>query len=137
MVAVVSHLVTFNVIGRPATFATNHEAPWKEAVREAVARSGVEVPADARFSVSIEFRTPMPQNTNEAWDIDNLVKPTLDAMEGVFGLRPWKGKPQAADDRVDELIARKRTVRSGEESGALVEVHVLDKEDVSPPVQTP
>jgi hypothetical protein len=29
------------------------------------------------------------EDANEVWDLDNLIKPTLDAMEGVFGLRPW------------------------------------------------
>jgi hypothetical protein len=67
-----------------------------------------------RFSVRIEFRTVAPRNANERWDIDNLVKPTLDAMEGVFGARDWSGVPQPADDRVDHLEAWKRQIQSGE-----------------------
>ncbi len=43
----------------------------------------------ARFAVSLQFRTPAPKNANEVRDLDNLIKPTLDAMEGVLGLRPW------------------------------------------------
>jgi hypothetical protein len=35
------HLVSLEVDGRPATFATAHEEPWKEAIRSAVASSGV------------------------------------------------------------------------------------------------
>lgn len=119
-------LVVFEVEARPATFATAHEVPWKAAVRAAVAASGVH-PQLARFAVRIDFRTPAPANVNEAWDLDNLVKPTLDAMEGVFGARAWRGVPQPADDRVDELEATKRTVAPGELPGARVEVWTLTR----------
>jgi len=64
----------------------------------------------------------VPNNANEVWDIDNLIKPTLDAMEGVFGARHWHGPQQAADDKVDYLVASKRTVRAGEAPGARIEV---------------
>lgn len=119
------HLITFDVVGRPAPFATAHEAPWKAAVRAAVSQAGVSPPRKARFSVRLEFRTAAPKNPNERWDIDNLVKPTLDAMEGVFGLRQWGGAPQAADDRVDHLEALKRQAEEHEQPGARVEVWVL------------
>ena len=79
-------------------------------------------PWTGRFSILIEFRTPQARNANEVWDLDNLIKPTLDAMEGVFGLRAWKGPAQAADDRVDHLDASKRTVGAGELSGARIEI---------------
>jgi Holliday junction resolvase RusA-like endonuclease len=91
------HLVTPEVRERPASFATAAEKRWKSAFRQAVLTSGVGVAA-GRFAVGIEFRTAPPENANEVWDLDNLVKPTLDALEGVFGLRPWKGVPQPADD---------------------------------------
>lgn len=58
------------------------------------------------------------RNANEVWDLDNLIKPTLDAMEDAFGFRAWKGPAQAADDRVDHLEASKRTVSAGEAPGA-------------------
>lgn len=126
------HLVSFDVVARPSTFATAHEHPWKEAVREAVAATGVEAPLDGRFAVRIEFRTVAPTTRNEQWDIDNLVKPTLDAMEGVFGLRNWRGVPQPADDRVDHLEARKRAVANDEEPGAFVEVWLLVESPPAP-----
>lgn len=119
------HLVSFTVHARPATFATAHEAAWKQAVRAAVAASGVQ-PTGARFAVSIDFRTPVPQRSSEVWDLDNLVKPTLDAMEGVFGLRPWKGVPQPEDDRVDRLEASKQTAKSEEAVGADVTVWTIE-----------
>ena len=114
------------VVGRPATFATAHEAAWKRAVRASVLATGVCPPEDEpRFSVRMEFRTATPRNVNERWDIDNLVKPTLDAMEGVLGARAWRGVAQPADDRVDHLEAWKRTVVPGEAAGARVEVWLL------------
>lgn len=115
-------LVRFQVEGRPAAFATRAEAPWKALVREAVERTGGGPWPTERFSVRIEFRTPEPANATEVWDLDNLIKPTLDAMEGVFGRREWRGVPQPADDRVDHIDARKSTVRAGEAMGATIEV---------------
>jgi hypothetical protein len=82
-------------------------------------------PQDARFAVRLEFRIAGSQNANEVWDLDNLIKPTLDAMEGIFGLRPWKGHPQPADDRVDRLEAIKRLPREGESIGATIDVWVI------------
>jgi Holliday junction resolvase RusA-like endonuclease len=86
------HFMTLDVRGRPASYSTAGTPPWKEAVRAAVASAGMEsAPVTCRFAVRIEFRTPVPSSTNEVRDLDNLIKPTLDAMEGVVGLRPWKG----------------------------------------------
>lgn len=119
------HLVTIHVSGRPATFATAHEKPWKEAVRSAIVVSGVQ-PQDARFAVRLEFRLAAARNANEVWDLDNLIKPTLDAMEGVFGTRPWQGSPQPADDRVDRIEAVKRMPRADEEAGATIDVWVIE-----------
>jgi Holliday junction resolvase RusA-like endonuclease len=110
---------------RPGTFATAHERPWKEAIREAVARAGVEPRPDACFKVRIDFRTPVPKTPNDRWDLDNLVKPTLDAMEGIFGLRAWKGTPQPNDDKVIALEATKQTVADGELEGATIWVWLV------------
>lgn len=118
-------LVSVDVHGRPATFATASEVAWKEAVRAAVAASGVQ-PREARFAVRIAFRTAPPRAAKEVWDLDNLIKPTLDAMEGVFGLREWRGHPQPADDRVDRLEASKCPVDSAEEAGAEITVWTID-----------
>ena len=118
------HLVTIEVEGRPATFATTHERPWKEAVRAAVSATGVQ-PLSARFAVRIVFRLAVARNANEVWDLDNLVKPTLVAMEGVFGLRAFRGIPQPADDRVDRLEATKRLPGAGETPGATIDVWII------------
>ncbi|MET9251956.1 hypothetical protein [Nonomuraea sp. NPDC003709] len=119
------HVVTIQVTGRPATFATAHEKPWKDTVRSAVDASGVE-PQAARFAVRLEFRLATARNANEVWDLDNLIKPTLDAMEGIFGTRAWRGTPQPADDRVDRIEAVKRLPGAGEVPGATIDVWVID-----------
>lgn len=100
------HLVTFSVEGRSASFATSHELAWKEAVAAAVAEHVARPWPHERFSVRIEFRTSPPTGVGEVWDLHNLIKPTLDAMAGVFGGRAWRGVPQPADDRVDHIDAR-------------------------------
>jgi Holliday junction resolvase RusA-like endonuclease len=106
-------IADFDVLGGPATFATAREAAWKLAVREAGGAEGVEQVPGGCLAVRIAFRTPAPQTANDRWDIDNLVKPTLDAMEGIFGLRAWAGVPQPNDDRVIRLEASKRRVELG------------------------
>jgi hypothetical protein len=93
-------------------------------VRAAVAATGV-APRRGRFFVRVDFRLPIARTANEVWDLDNLVKPTLDALDGVFGNRLWRGPTQAADDQVDGLEAWKRTVDEGEEPGARIEVRLL------------
>jgi hypothetical protein len=118
-------LTRVEVVGRPASFATAHEAAWKALVREAITQDGGGPWPDQRFSVRLEFRTPSPARSSEVWDLDNLIKPTLDAMEGVFGAREWRGVPQPADDRVDHIDASKRTVRDGEAPGATIEVRSI------------
>jgi hypothetical protein len=127
-----SPLLVLDVVERPASFATRHEPAWKQAVRAAISDSGQPL-RTCRFGVVIAFRTPAATNANEVWDIDNLVKPTLDAMEGVFGARPWQGRPQPADDRVDYLRATKRTVTAGEAAGARIEVYDLTSQDDAAP----
>jgi predicted RNase H-like nuclease len=124
--------LVLDVIGRPASYSSAAEAPWTAAVRAAATTGGQPV-RDTRFGVRMEFRTPVATNPNEVWDLDNLVKPTLDAMEGVFGLRRWAGPAQAADDRVDILHASKRTVTPDEPAGARIEVYDLTQDRPSPP----
>jgi hypothetical protein len=119
------HIVTLQVTGRPATLATAHEKPWKDAVRSAVAVSGVQ-PQDARFAVRLEFRLATARNANEVWDLDNLINSTLNAMEGVFGTRARRGTPQSADDRVDRIEAAKRLSGAGEAVGATIDVWVIE-----------
>ena len=119
------HLLHLTVVGRPAAYATAAEVEWKEAVNNAINNSGA-VAHRSRFAVRIVFRTPQAKNANEKWDIDNLVKPTLDAMSAVFGERQWRGLRQAADDRVDYLEAEKRGTRDGELPGADIDIWLIE-----------
>lgn len=121
-------LLSLDVVGRPATFATAHELAWKEAVRGGIAKSGI-TPLHGRFAVRIEFRTPVPRHAGEVWDIDNLVKPTLDAMDGVFGQRVarrlttsgWPGSslPSAQPGLVRSRVLRSRYGSSNSAGSAL------------------
>ncbi|MGH3614623.1 MAG: hypothetical protein ACRDRK_18940 [Pseudonocardia sp.] len=100
-----------------------NEAPWKAAVAEAIGTH--DVPAGARSQVEVEFRLPVPVTRNDAWDLDNLLRPTLDALGGVVGWRRWNGPRQADDERIDRIVASKRTVRDGESVGARIRVSIL------------
>lgn len=118
-------LYDLEVSGRPATFATSHEKAWREKVSEAFGAATPSRPYEAShtlFRVAIQFRTPKPLRESEAWDLDNLVKPTLDAMESVFGRREGNWHRQPADDRVVALEASKRQVRDAELPGARITV---------------
>lgn len=116
-------IVEVDVHARPATYATATEPVWKAAVTDAL---GVhEVPNGARFQVEIDFRLPVPRNRNDAWDLDNLLKTTIDALGGVVGMRRWNGRAQADDERIDRIVATKRTVRDGESVGARIRVSTL------------
>jgi len=97
--------LVLEIVGHPASYSTAATDPWQKAVRAEIARKHAS-PRDTRFGIRIAFRTRIPANKNEVWDIDNLVKPTLDAMEGILGVHPRQGPTQAADDRVDYLEAQ-------------------------------
>ncbi len=84
------HLVTLEVAGQPASLSTATTPPWKEAIRAAVTASGISPVPTARFAVGVTFRTPIPLNANYVWDLDNLIKSTLDALEGRS--RRWRSQ---------------------------------------------
>ena len=119
-------LLTVDVDGFPSTFATAREPAWKASVSAVLAAWRAEHPehdpAAYRYSVELEFRLGPARHRGEVWDIDNLAKPTLDAMAAVLGQRDWAGRPQPADDRVDRLLATKRQPFPGEEPGVTISV---------------
>jgi hypothetical protein len=118
-----THLVTLDVTGRPAALGTAAAEPWTEAVREAVADSGVE-PGDGRFSVRLEFRLQPTSRVTDSDDLHHLVGPVVAGLEGVLGTVLWAGEQRPLDDRVDHLEAWKRAVEEDEEPGVSVEVWV-------------
>lgn len=108
---------------RPATYATAGEAAWRTAVAAAVGTR--QVPDGTRFAVEVEVRLPLPGTHNDAWDLDNLIKPTLDALGGVIGWRWWNGRQQANDEPIDRIVASKRTIGTGETAGARIRIAAI------------
>ena len=119
--------VAFTVFALPATFATGGEKPWRAAVEgaavEALAgRSSL----DGRVGVEVEFALPQRMRRHPGWDLDNLIKPTIDALGSVIGPRAGQWRTtQADDERVDEIRARKREVRESELPHATIRVWTL------------
>lgn len=124
-------LVDVDVIGRPTGYSAGaNEQHWKSAIRKAFA--GPRFAAASRIGVDVAFRLDPSQRGNNAPDLDNLIKATIDALDGLLGPRSIKGRPQADDERIDRILATKRIARDGEEPGARIRVSVLPPEDVSP-----
>ncbi|MEE6274544.1 DUF429 domain-containing protein [Georgenia sp. MJ206] len=119
-------MVAFEVSGVPATFATSGEHRWRAAVSTAASAAveGMD-PLPGRLEVTVHFRLPVASRKDLGWDLDNLVKPTLDALTPVLGQRAIAGPEQVDDERVDRLVASKRTVREGENPGASILVTTL------------
>lgn len=119
--------VTFTVDAVPATFATAGELPWRAAVTQAamLAMAGAP-PLLGRLSVELGFVLPQPTMKGQGWDLDNLIKPTIDALAPVIGARPgnWKWA-QVDDERVDRIVATKRTARPSEATGAAITASVI------------
>ena len=126
-----SHLgreVAFTVLALPATFATAGEQPWRTAVEAAAGEAVAEQPPfEGRVGVEVEFVLPHRENRHPGWDLDNLIKPTIDALHAVIGSRAGRWHvPQADDERVDEIRATKREVRDSELPHATIRVWTLD-----------
>jgi predicted RNase H-like nuclease len=121
-------LLDVDVHYRPATFATAGERAWQAAVRAAVAAAVDQTAVrDTRFGVRITFRLGPSRHPGEVWDLDNLVKPTVDALDGVLGARPGRHACRQPDDeRVDYLQASKRPATDTESPGARIRVYDLE-----------
>jgi hypothetical protein len=74
-------VVNVDVAARPATLRRARRRGGLQWPRQ----WGRHVPDGIRFAVEVEFRIPSPNTRNDAWDLDNLIKPTLDALGGVIG----------------------------------------------------
>lgn len=112
--------IAVDVAGRPTGFAGgDNEQRWKAAVRSALA--GSSVPPSSRIALEIEYRLGPLQVGHNAPDLDNLLKATIDAMDGVLGDRPGRFvRPQADDERIDRIVASKRVAGPDETPGARV-----------------
>lgn len=114
-----------SVHGRPTGYSAGaNEQAWKQAVRDAF--SGCVLSARSRAQVEIDFVLGPDQVGRIEPDLDNLIKSTVDALEGVLGARAGTGARVEADDvRVDRIVASKRPGRDGEQPGARVVVSEL------------
>jgi hypothetical protein len=80
-------VISWWVPGRPATFATAGERPWKDAVREHVA---VCLQAHSSSTLDLSFVVDGAPSGSAAADLDNLLEPLMSALvngQGWFGGR--------------------------------------------------
>lgn len=110
------------VRGRPTGYAGgDNEQLWKTDVRSAF--SDCTLPAGSRVQVDLEFLLGHDQRGRNQPDLDNLIKATIDALDGVLGVRTGTGLRVEADDvRVDRIKAFKRPAGADENPGARITV---------------
>lgn len=113
------------VAGRPTGYSAGaNEQAWKQAIRAMF--EGCALSESCRVRVEIDFLLAPDQVERVEPDLDNLIKSTVDALEGVLGVRPGTGARMEADDvRVDQIVASKRPARTGEHPGARIVVSEL------------
>jgi Holliday junction resolvase RusA-like endonuclease len=123
--AVAADGITTEVIGRPTGYGgSENERRWKDAVR--VALSGQVVSANPRVFIELDFRLAPDQLGRNEPDLDNLIKSTIDALEGVLGERQRTGVRVEADDvRVERILASKRHTAPDETPGARIIVRPI------------
>lgn len=120
-----SSAVRIYIAGIPGPYATDRGTRWQLDVRAAVRAVGVEpFPAEVRLGVDVLIRDPITRPSDQA-DLDNIVKHTIDALDGVLGVRQQLGSPQADDGRIDVITARRQWTEPGA-AGAVVTVWRLD-----------
>ena len=118
------------VRGLPAPFATAREVEWKETVAEQIesvwlGRPHIEAPCE------VELLFALPPNKAMVPDLDNLLKPAIDAIGSVL-FKPARMGHQVrwnADDHwIYRFIAEKRSEMNSERIG----VEVTVREHLSP-----
>lgn len=110
---------------RPGTAATTGGLLWATAIREATVDRDVLAPG-ARLELTVDFVLPPARSKNDQWDLDNLLKPTIDALATLLGRRRvTTAQPQADDERIDRIVASKRTAGTHAAVGARIELRVL------------
>ncbi|WP_130013915.1 DUF429 domain-containing protein [Serinicoccus sediminis] len=110
------------VVGRPTGYSAGvNEQLWKAAVRSAFVDCAL--PVSCRVQVDLDFVLAPEQHGRTEPDLDNLIKATIDALDGVLGARAGTGLRVEADDaRVDRITASKRHSGAGEQPGARITV---------------
>lgn len=78
------------------------------------------------MQVKVDFFLAPDQVDRVEPDLDNLIKSTVDALDGVLGVRSGTGSRTEADDvRVERIVASKRPALAGEDPGARIVVSEL------------
>lgn len=110
------------VAGRPTGYGgSGEERSWKTAVHDAFASQ--HLPGPGRVELVVEFVLALEQVGRWEPDLDNLLKSTIDALDGVLGRRSGTGQRVEADDvRVSRIVASKRAAGDDETSGARIVV---------------
>lgn len=109
----------------PGTTSTRRGREWAQAILRATEERAVFQPA-ARLSLVVDFVLPVGRTSQEQWDLDNLLKPTIDGLTALLGVRVTNTPvPQADDERIDRIVASKRTAARGEQPGARLELRVV------------
>ena len=110
------------VRGLPAPFATAREVEWKETVAEQIesvwlGRPHIESPCE----VSLVFR--LPPNKAEVTDLDNLLKPAIDAIGSVL-FKPARMGHQVRWNADDHWIYRFIAEKKSESDAAKIGMEV-------------
>ena len=109
--------------GLPAAFATSREVEWKESVAEQMeaawhGRPHIESPCE----VSLAFR--LPSNKAAVTDLDNLLKPAIDAIGSVL-FKPARMGRQVRWNADDHWIYRFIAEKAAEDESEKVGMEVL------------
>jgi hypothetical protein len=100
--------VNIQVAEQLSSHSSAHEKAWKDSARAAVA-------------ARVEFRVAVSRNANEVWDLDNVIEPALDAMEGIFGPAALEGASAGRRRQGRRLEAVKRLPREEEPTGTTID----------------
>lgn len=111
---------------QPGTSATIRGSAWRAAIEEAC--NGTEVYHQGeRLELEVHFTVPQRLSSNDEWDLDNLLKPTIDGLSSLLGVRRGNHSvPQADEERIDRIIASKRAAQGDEQVGATLKLRRLN-----------
>jgi len=110
---------------QPGTGATVRGSVWRAAIEKACVDHDVYHQGE-RLELEVHFIVPPRLNANDEWDLDNLLKPTIDGLSRVLGVRRGNHRvPQADDERIDRIIASKRPAAEPEQVGATLTLRVI------------
>lgn len=111
---------------QPGTSATIRGSVWRAAIEEACIGAEVYHQGE-RLELEVQFTVPPRVNANDEWDLDNLLKPTIDGLSSLLGVRYGNHRlSQADDERIDRIVASKRAAAGDEHVGAHLTLRPLN-----------